>query len=88
MPRIVEALADCLEAMRHGEDMETCLIMYPQYRAELAALLQIASLLRPLPPEIAPSFAFKERTKVQILEGRREQESSSLAPDQRSGKFR
>ncbi|MGD0114953.1 MAG: hypothetical protein ABSC13_02970 [Dehalococcoidia bacterium] len=88
MPRIVEALADCLEAMRQGEDMEICLVMYPQYRTELTALLQIASLLRPLPPEIAPSFAFKERTKVQILEGRRGQEGSSLAPDQRPGKFR
>lgn len=88
MPRIVEALADCLEAMRQGEDMEVCLAMYAQYRAELTPLLQIASLLRPLPPEISPSFAFKERTKVQILEGRRAQEGSSLAPDQRSGKFR
>jgi len=74
--------------MRQGEDMEICLVMYPQYRTELTALLQIASLLRPLPPEIAPSFAFKERTKVQILEGRRGQEGSSLAPDQRPGKFR
>ena len=74
--------------MRQGEDMEICLVMYPQYHTELTALLQIASLLRPLPPEIAPSFAFKERTKVQILEGRRGQESSSLAPDQRPGKFR
>ena len=74
--------------MRQGEDMEICLVMYPQYRTEPTALLQIASLLRPLPPEIAPSFAFKERTKVQILEGRRGQEGSSLAPDQRPGKFR
>jgi hypothetical protein len=86
LPRIVEALADCLEAMRQGEDMEACLAMYPQYRAELRPLLQIASLLRPLPPEIAPSLLFKERTRVQILE-RPSQDATSLAPDQRSGKY-
>jgi hypothetical protein len=72
--------------MRQGEDMEACLTMYPQYRGELRPLLQIASLLRPLPPEIAPSLMFTERTRVQILE-RSPQDAKSLAPDQRSGKY-
>ena len=86
MPRIIEALADCLEAMRQGEDMEACLAMYVQYRAQLRPLLQIASLLRPLPPEIAPSLMFKERTRVEILQ-RPSADANWLAPDQRSGKY-
>lgn len=85
MPRIVEALADCLEAMRGGVEMEACLAMFPEYRAELRPLLQIASLLRPLPPEIAPSPVFKERTRVQILE-RDDEQDGSLAPDRPSGR--
>jgi len=59
--------------------------MFPEYRAELGPLLQIASLLRPLPPEITPSPVFKERTRVQILG--REDGGTSLAPDRPSGKF-
>jgi len=85
LPRIVEALADCLEAMRGGVEMEACLAMFPEYRAELRPLLQIASLLRPLPPEIAPSPVFKERTRVQILE-RDDERDGSLAPDRPSGR--
>jgi len=71
--------------MRGGVEMEACLAMFPEYRAELGPLLQIASLLRPLPPEITPSPVFKERTRVQILG--REDTGTSLAPDRPSGKF-
>jgi len=87
LPSIIEALADCLEAMRGGVEMEACLAMYPEYRAELRPLLQIASLLRPLPPEIAPSPVFKERTRVQILAHPEGPDGTSLAPDRPSGKF-
>jgi hypothetical protein len=87
LPSIIEALADCLEAMRGGVEMEACLAMYPDYRAGLKPLLQIASLLRPLPPEITPSPVFKERTRVQILERPEGQDGASLAPDRPSGKF-
>jgi hypothetical protein len=61
--------------------------MYPEYRAELKPLLQIASLLRPLPPEITPSPVFRESTRVQILERQEGQDGTSLAPDRPSGKF-
>ncbi len=81
MPSIVEALADCLEAMRGGVQMETCLSMYPEHRVELRPLLQIVGLLRPLPPEIVPSPIFRERTRVQILEGFDGTDGVSLAPD-------
>ena len=67
--------------------MEACLAMFPEYRAELRPLLQIASLLRPLPPEIAPSPVFKERTRVQILGREDGQDGTSLAPDHPSSKF-
>jgi hypothetical protein len=87
LPSIVEALANCLESMRQGMEMEACLAMYREYRAELTPLLQIASLLRPLPPEIAPSPVFKERTRVEILGRREGQDSAPLATDRPSGKF-
>ena len=87
MPSIVEALADCLEAMRGGVEMEACLAMYREYRADLTPLLQIASLLRPLPPVISPSPVFRESTRVQILERQEGQDGASLAPDRPSGKF-
>ena len=86
MPRIVEALADCLEAMRGGVEMEACLAMFPEYRAELRPLLHIANLLKPLPPEIVPSPVFKELTRVQILEYEG-QDGTSLAPDRSGRKF-
>jgi len=87
LPSIVEALADCLEAMRRGAEMEACLAMYREYRAELTPLLQIASLLRPLPPEITPSPVFRERTRVEILSRHEGQDGPSLAPDHPSGKY-
>ncbi len=81
LPSIVEALADCLEAMRRGEQMEACLEMYPEYRAELKPLLEVASLIAPLPPEIVPSPIFREYTRAQLLERPDESEEISLAPD-------
>jgi hypothetical protein len=87
LPSIIEALADCLEALRRGERMEACLEMYAEYRDELKPLLQVASLLRPLPPEIVPSPLFKERTRVQILDRHEGADESSLAPDRPSGKL-
>jgi hypothetical protein len=78
---VVEALADCLEAMRRGEEMEACLDIYPEYRAELEPLLQVASLIRPLPPEVIPSPVFRERARTRLLEGPDESEGISLAPD-------
>jgi hypothetical protein len=71
--------------MRGGVEMEACLAMFPEYRSELRPLLQIASLLRPLPPEITPSPIFKERTRAQITE-RDDGQDGSLAPDQPSGR--
>jgi hypothetical protein len=67
--------------------MEECLAMYREYRAELTPLLQIASLLRPLPPEITPSPVFRERTRVEILSRHEGQDEPSLAPDHPSGKY-
>jgi hypothetical protein len=81
LPSIIEALADCLEAMRGGESIEACLEMYAEYKSELKPLLQVASLLRPLPPEIVPSPLFRERTRVEILDRFEEADDSSLTPD-------
>lgn len=81
MPSIVEALADCLEAMREGEELAACLEMYSQYRAELEPLLEIASLIRPLAPEVAPSPAFREQTRERLHKGPDDWEEISLASD-------
>ena len=65
---IVEALADCLETMRKGEaDMEACLNQHPVYRTQLRALLEVASVIRPLPKHVAPSQKFRERARQRIL---------------------
>lgn len=68
MPSIVEALADCLEAMRRGEAMEACLTTYPHYQEELRALLKVAAMIRPLPPEAVPSALFRQETRSRLVE--------------------
>jgi len=64
----VEALADCLETMRRGSDLEACLERYPEYSVQLQALLEVAALIRPLPDDVVPSRAFRESTRSRILE--------------------
>lgn len=61
---IVRALAECLEALRHGEaDVQACLERYPEHRAELEALLEVARLIPSLPISVTPSPPFRERTR-------------------------
>lgn len=48
--------------------MEACLAVYPHYREELKALLEIAAMIRPLPPETVPSPAFRRDTRSRLLE--------------------
>ena len=64
---IVEALAECLEALRRGEaDVEACLERHAAYRVELEALLAVARLIPRLAAEIAPAPAFRERTRRRL----------------------
>ena len=64
---IVDALAQCLEALRRGEpDLEACLRRYPAYRAELEPLLDVARLIPGLPAQIVPSSSFRERTRRRL----------------------
>ena len=67
MASIVEALANCLEAMRRGSDLEASLEQYPEYRVQLQALLEVAALIRPLPEDVVPSPVFRETTRTRIL---------------------
>jgi hypothetical protein len=78
---IVEALADSLEAMRQGRDIEACLERYPEYRSELKALLQVASLIRPLPENVAPSPDFREATRSRITDADGMPDSYHLGED-------
>jgi hypothetical protein len=65
---IVEALADCLETMRQGSDLDVALKKYPEYRAQLRALLEVASLIRPLAAEVTPSPSLREAIRTRLLE--------------------
>ena len=67
---LVEALADCLEALRQGEtELEVCLAQHSRYRQELEALLEIVRLIPRLPAELAPSAEFRERTRRLLVGG-------------------
>lgn len=68
MVSIVEALADCLESMRQGSDLDVALERYPEYRAQLRALLEVASLIRPLGEDVVPSHALREAIRACLLE--------------------
>jgi hypothetical protein len=84
---IVEALADCLETMRKGEaDMEICLNRYPAYRTQLRALLEVTSLIRPLPEDVTPSPKFRERARQRILWQEGEGPGANLSLDADPGR--
>ena len=67
MVTIDEALAECLEALAEGNDLEACLEKYAGYRDELEALMEVARRLEPfspitdeqslIPPELRRSFS-------------------------------
>jgi hypothetical protein len=63
----VQALADCLEALRQGSDLDRALQRYPEYRTQLEALLKVASLIRPLAEDVAPSPAAREDIRALLL---------------------
>ena len=52
------ALADCVEAIEGGEQLERCLERHPQYREHLRPLLEVAQTLRGNRPEAQPSPYF------------------------------
>ena len=65
---LIDALADCLEALRQGEtDLQACLERHAPYRTELEALLDVVRLIPQLAEEILPSPAFRERTRRRLL---------------------
>jgi hypothetical protein len=64
----VQALADCLETLRQGSDLNAALERCPEYRAQLKALLEVASLIRPLAEDVAPSPAMRESIWARLLE--------------------
>lgn len=65
---LVDALADCLDALRRGEaDLRACLERHPAYWAELEPLLELAQRIPRLPREITPSAPFRERTRRRLL---------------------
>ena len=68
MASIVQALADCLETLRQGSDLEMALGRYPEYRAQLKALLEVASLIRLLAEDATLSPALRESIWARLLE--------------------
>ena len=75
---LIEALADCLDALRRGEpELQACLARHGRYRAELEALLEVARLIPRLPATIVPSSPFRERTRRRLMGGTRGDASPS-----------
>ena len=65
---IVGALAECLEALRQGEEqVEACLERHTIHRAELEALLEVVLLIPRLSPEVAPASRFRDAARRMIL---------------------
>jgi hypothetical protein len=65
---IVQALADSLETLRQGSDLDVALERHPEYRTQLKALLEVASLIHPLAKDVAPSPALREAIRVYLTE--------------------
>lgn len=60
----VNALAQCLEALRRGEpELEACLRRHAEHRARIEPLLDVVRLIPKLPKEIVPSATFRSRTR-------------------------
>ena len=45
---VADALAECLDLVRSGNDIELCLGRYPRYKHELLPLIEVALKIRPL----------------------------------------
>jgi hypothetical protein len=54
--------------MRQGASLETALGKYPEYRAQLRALLEVASLIRPLAKDVVPSPALRKAIRASLTE--------------------
>jgi len=54
-PGLTEAFSDCVDRLLAGQSVDECLAAYPQYAAELRALLETGTAVRraapPVPPE-------------------------------------
>jgi len=64
----VQALTDCLETLRQGSNVDAALAGYPEYRAQLKTLLEVASLIHPLTENVSPSPAMRESIWARLLE--------------------
>ena len=65
---IVLALADCLDALEKGpERLEAYVRQYPEFREELAPLLQLAADLKRLPEGATPTDDFVRDLKSRLL---------------------
>jgi hypothetical protein len=77
---IVQALADCLETLRQGWDLDVALQSYPEHCHQLKALLEVASLIRPLAEDVAPSPELRESIWALLLELPERPNSPPLGP--------
>jgi len=55
-----QILSDCLEAVAHGESIESCLALHPDHAEELAPLLQLATSLQAQPTRTLSAQAFQQ----------------------------
>lgn len=66
---IEKAVDECYEAeLRGGKAaLEACLSKYPEFRDEIAALVELALQYTRLPVDVKPSERFLRRTRERLL---------------------
>lgn len=78
---IDHALEDCLQRLRRGDDLESCLSAYPEYATRLRPLLETVSVIgRTLAPPTATSAREAGRQRMLAAVARREERRARWGP--------
>jgi len=65
-PQLIEAFEDCLSRMQHGEQLDDCLLTYPQYAATLRRMLQTGAMVLQLRASAAEVAVAQARVRAQL----------------------
>ncbi len=85
---IDEALAECLDALEHGESaLQDRLAQYPEYRQQLLELLSLRQPLASL-GQLSPRRAFAESAKQELMAKLPDRSAASRPPLSRLWQFR
>ncbi len=68
MATLADALAECLDALRSGEDIEDCLRRHGRYREQLRMLLEVARRIPTFPKDALLDCQSTEHLRRRIAE--------------------